>query len=418
MGIKTTHYNCLIIIHSHMQKYEVIIIGAGPAGCECARQLSKAGRRILLVEKSKDFSINNYSSGSTHLDILKNFHLPNSIISSFWNKISLHTSHNEYHWKSSQPHGVVLDFMKLRQFLADEAVKHGGQLYLDCSYYGHENKDDKTLVHLKHHNTTTIETVLTDVLVDATGAERSVLAKDNYNKGNALAATGIEYHVDVDTKTFQQYDHKLSFFMGQGWMPQGYAWVFPIKPNQLKIGVIRYFLHQHIVPHDPSIRHYMDIVIKKCLGTSHPNIQEKHGKTLFYTYGQRDRLFDDNVIAVGDSISTLNPLASEGIRHAMMSGNIAAKRIISYIDRQQGFDAYRADMQKYFGFKWRLSEAIMNRLYREPNDHKLDILLEAFKKFSMQEVLELGFDYRFSKAAKLFKNYTLLNATDKIKSWF
>lgn len=396
-----------------MQNYEVTIVGAGPAGCQCARRLAQAGKKVLLVEKSKNFSVNNYSSGGAPLAIAKTYHLPESVIGSYWHKVGLYTSHDEHIWTSPKPMGVILDFMKLRTFLSEESKKYGGDLRLDCSYQGHEKQNSKTLVHLKDHNTSTLDTIQTDVIVDASGSERSVLAKDRYDKSKSLAATGIEYHVQVDSATYNRYADTLSFFLGQRWMPQGYAWIFPIKPNELKIGVIRYFLHQHIVPHDPSIRHYLELMMQNCLGSTKLPIDDKHGKTLFYTYGQKDRLFEDNIIAIGDSISTLNPLASEGIRHALASGDIAAKCIEMFLKKQKGFKIYSAEMRHYFGWKWWLSEFIMRRLYREPDDHKLDLALSAFKSLSIQELIDLGFDYHFSKAAKFYANYALLRLIDK-----
>lgn len=399
-----------------MKKYEVVIIGAGPAGCQCARLLTQAGKRVLLVEKSKDFSTNNYSSGGAPLSIMKEYRLPEKIISSYWNQVGLYSSHHEHLWKSNMILGVVLDFMKLRSYLSQEASQKGGTLYLGCSYQHHEHQNGKTLVHLKHHEAAGSETIETDVIVDASGAERSVLAKENYDKSKAMAATGIEYHVEVDATTYHKYASTLSFFIGQRWMPQGYAWIFPIQPNVLKIGVIRYFLHQHIVPHDASIRHYLDQMIERCFHSGKLPVHDKHGKTLFYTYGQHDSLYKNNVIAIGDSISTLNPLASEGIRHAMASANIAAEHIVRFLDRQQGFDAYPQDLRRYFGMKWKMSEMIMNRLYRQPDDHKLDLMLGAFRSLTVHELLALGFDYKFGKAAKFTANYAFLLAVDKLRS--
>ena len=39
--------------------YDVIVIGAGPAGGQCARELAEKGKKVLLVDKAKNFAINN-----------------------------------------------------------------------------------------------------------------------------------------------------------------------------------------------------------------------------------------------------------------------------------------------------------------------------------------------------------------------
>jgi len=50
-----------------MQEFDVVVIGAGPAGGQTARSLAKKGVKVLLVEKYKDFSLNNFSSAGTLL---------------------------------------------------------------------------------------------------------------------------------------------------------------------------------------------------------------------------------------------------------------------------------------------------------------------------------------------------------------
>ena len=34
-----------------MKRFDVVIIGAGPAGGQCARKLTQAGQQVLLVEQ-------------------------------------------------------------------------------------------------------------------------------------------------------------------------------------------------------------------------------------------------------------------------------------------------------------------------------------------------------------------------------
>jgi len=63
--------------------YDVVIVGAGPAGGQAARNLSKKGHKVLLVEKYKDFGENDFSSAVMTLEPLKEFDLPNTIIGSY-----------------------------------------------------------------------------------------------------------------------------------------------------------------------------------------------------------------------------------------------------------------------------------------------------------------------------------------------
>ncbi len=43
-----------------MKKFDVVVVGGGPAGGQCARILAKLGRRVLLIERFKDFTKNSF----------------------------------------------------------------------------------------------------------------------------------------------------------------------------------------------------------------------------------------------------------------------------------------------------------------------------------------------------------------------
>lgn len=388
-----------------IMNYDVVIVGAGPAGGQCARELSQAGAKVFLAEKAKDFSVNNYSSGGAPIEIMEGFQLPDSIVGTNWNTFVLHSSFDKGIWQSKQPLGVVLEFSRLRSFLADEAVKKGGTLSLGTAYHHHETKDGKTLVWMKNQSTSELYPIETKVLVDATGSEREVLMHKNRNSSNEVVATGIEYLVEVPEDLYNHYAHTLSFYMGLKWMPQGYSWIFPMEKNHLKVGVARYFVHEQYVPYQKSFQYYLNNMITECFKMQ-PTILDRHGKTLHYTYRQADPHFHENVVSIGDAVSTLNPLACEGIRHAMLSGCLASKHVLRYLEGDQSaFPSYVKEMRNHFSMKWRLCEFLMNRIYKEKDDEKVHLILKAFESLSTEQMMELGFHYDFKQGSKFFLHY-------------
>ena len=44
-------------------KFDVIVVGAGPAGSACAYTLAKAGRNVLLLERGNSAGSKNVSGG-------------------------------------------------------------------------------------------------------------------------------------------------------------------------------------------------------------------------------------------------------------------------------------------------------------------------------------------------------------------
>ncbi|HWR69479.1 MAG TPA: FAD-dependent oxidoreductase, partial [Dehalococcoidia bacterium] len=58
--------------------FEVVVVGAGPAGCAAAYTLAKAGIEVLLVERSKFAGGKNVTGGVLYGSVL------NELIPEFW----------------------------------------------------------------------------------------------------------------------------------------------------------------------------------------------------------------------------------------------------------------------------------------------------------------------------------------------
>lgn len=388
-----------------MEKYDAVIIGAGPAGGQCARELSQHGFKVLLVDKAKSFCENNYSSGGAPIDIMSEFGLPDSIVGTYWNKLRIHSTNFKAIWSASSPFGPVIDFEKLRTFLAEEVSRFGSEFRLGWQYQGHQISSRTVEVQLKDLASSTIFPVQSSIVVDATGSDRKVLAQQTYNKGRAIAATGIEYHIKVDADIYQQFSQALNFFLGHHWMPQGYAWIFPMAPPFLKVGVIRYFQNKHYVNYDPSYKPYLEHLLDIC-GTH--QIQDKHGKTIYYTERQKDLRIQGPIIAVGDSISSINPLGWEGIRHAMVSARLASQTVQRYLKNEiPDLNSYERALKDYFGWKWLISEKLMSHLFKTKNDWLIDQAVHSFGLMNNREIMEVIFHYQFRHTLKSYFRYFL-----------
>ncbi len=385
------------------KKYDVVVVGAGPAGGQCARSLSAQGFHVLLLDRAKHFQENNYSSGGAPIELMAQFNLPDSIVGTFWNILRVQSTHSKVVWKSDTPFGPVVDFDKLREFLAEETRKQGGEYLLGCQYHSHEIDAQTVKVNLKNLASSSIFSVEALVIVDATGSERKVLLKQAYDKKQAIAAAGIEYHIEVDEESYRQYAQALNFFLGHQWMPQGYSWIFPMTPRLLKVGVIRYFQNQRHVDHDPSYVPYLERLLRTC---GNYTVKSKHGKMIYYTPRQRDVRHRGPIIAVGDAISSVNPLGWEGMRHAMVSGELAAKTIVGYLKKKNSdLSAYDRDLNRYFGQKWFFSEKIMNLLFKAEYDSTIDRSVRSLKSVGNWEMMQVIFHYRFRYVLKSYAGY-------------
>lgn len=393
-----------------MKEFDVVVVGAGPAGGQCARELGQKGHRVLLVDKAKSFLENNYSSGGAPAETMTSFQLPDSIVGTFWNTLNVISTKEKSSWHSPSALGPVIDFDKLRSFLSDEVLAHQGDVRLGFRYVSHQLLNGHVEVSFKDSATDEEHRFLTRILVDATGTERKVLSNGSYAKDHAIAMTGIEHHIQVDPAIYQQYAKSLNFFLGHHWMPQGYGWIFPMAPNKLKVGVIRYFQNKNYVTHTPSYKPYLDQLLGLCGNSS---LLDSHGKTLHYSFSQKDLRTSGPIIAVGDAISSVNPLGCEGIRHALVSGRLAANEIDLFLSgKVSTLKGYDSAMKSYFGWKWKFSEWMMRSLFTTSNDRLIDLSVKSFQKMTTKEILDVVFNYRFSRSIKSYFWYfiSLLNS--------
>jgi digeranylgeranylglycerophospholipid reductase len=384
---------------STRQQFDGVVVGGGPAGGQCARQLAQAGYRVLLIERYKDFSRNSFSSGGTPLETLEQFALPESVLGSFWDRLTIVTSNKEKTWQSQTVQGGVFDFAKLRDFLADQVKAHGGEVWMGCRYVQHCPQDDGLRVTIKDNLKQCTVEVNTRVLVDATGPARAITCAKGKPQPELVSGTGVEYLVRVDPETYARNANRLTFLLGHKWIPRGYSWIFPMDDQTLKVGAGSLNLaHRHVQRLEP-LQHYIDLLISDYLQPQQIETLDIHGETLRYSLGLRDTYVEGRVIAIGDAVSTVNLLGGEGIRHAMVSAEVAAKHISAFLQEERlGFDHYQSEMHRIFLNKWKVSEKLGLKKYIQDSDALVDKVVTYLAPLSLEQVVDLLFYYRFERA--------------------
>jgi len=390
-----------------LTSFDIVIVGAGPAGGHCARILAKSGRKVLLAEQNDTFDKNDFSSAATPLETLSQFDLPESVIGSFWHKLTIETSKVSQTWESPQSLGVVLNFAKFRAFLASEVQRLGSEVWLGYRYIRHSQANGETLVEFKQLSDGQVIKVSTKVLVDATGFARAIMYDQENDKPDFLSGTGIEYLIEVEPEVYNKYSGDLIFFLGDKWMPKGYSWIFPMEQNRLKVGAGRIFLDAKTIRHLSPLKKYIDLLIDEYLKSKNYKILDKHGSTLKYSQGLKDIYCKDNIIAIGDTVSTVNFLGGEGIRHGMDGAEIAGKYIQMYLDHKiSDFRDYETEMHCKFDRKWNISERLAVRKYiDDANDELTDQTISYLKYMKTEDVMDILFDYRFEKISRGLGGY-------------
>lgn len=278
-------------------------------------------------------------------------------------------------------------------------------------YVEHCRQKDATVVSLERRDRHEKVTVSTKVLVDATGFARKVIYSGQERPTNFLKAIGFEYLIEVDRLIYRKYANTITFFIGHHWSPRGYAWIFPMQEqeNCLKVGMMHYDEPHKIIKELKPAKDYAMQIIREIIKPINFKIVDTHGSIAEYSKNLNDQYYKDNIIVIGDGVSTINYLGFEGIRHALEGSEIACQHIQAYLHgKSLSFESYQDEMRKKFEKDWNKCVEIAQKVYLKYSDRKIDWGIGYLKYLKLQDLLDILFDYKFEKFSNAALNYLVL----------
>jgi flavin-dependent dehydrogenase len=117
--------------------YDLIVVGAGPAGVAAARSAAQRGLSTLLVEKEKIPRNKLCGEGVTpKLPTLLDFRLPGDLIERTLRSARLHVGDNCYTFETDRALMHMTSRASFDKFLSDKAVEAGAELRSACPVRG------------------------------------------------------------------------------------------------------------------------------------------------------------------------------------------------------------------------------------------------------------------------------------------
>lgn len=379
-----------------METYDVILVGAGPAGGSCARELSKLGHSVLLIERSNKIGIPNFSTGGTPNETIKVFDLPKNVTDCPWNSLLIASRNERAEFLYGKTMGYILNYMLLKQYLAKQARKNGAEVITGA------NVDDAIINNgfisgVKFSKDGINREAFAKVIVDASGGRALLSQKLGLIKGNKnFLAVGVEYHmknVKLERKG------RMETYIGSSHIHGGYAWIFPSGATTAKVGL------GLLIPVKPKPD--MLSLLKKFAETN-PQTEKAiqtdlHSGSLFANGGIKNHVLN-GFIAIGDAAVQINPIAGEGIRHALYSGRFAAETIDSALEdgdtSSRNLQPYNEKWGRYVGNKWKVSYWLQKLMYGLRDDKIVDEFIKKLSEYDPQEIFEVAFNYRFDLMKK------------------
>jgi len=297
--------------------YDVIVVGAGPAGATAAFFLAEAGKNVLVLEKE---TLPRYKTcgGGISLRFLKDV-FPFSFDEVVETDARAMTyTFGRYAVTIPVKSGVI--GMVMRDQFDAHIMRHSrAVLRQEVSVHNIREVSDKVIV-----KTTQGERFECNYLIGADGANSMVARTLNLRPDRDLVAA-IEVEVEVPQTVFSRYARRPVFIFGE--LKLGYLWIFP-KSDHLSVGIAA--LH----PRRGELQAKLKEVMQRFNITL--NDAQLHGHPI-PLYTRREPIATTRTLLVGDAAGLVDPLSGEGIRYAIKSAQIASQTILNgHPERYQG----------------------------------------------------------------------------------
>jgi digeranylgeranylglycerophospholipid reductase len=374
----------------HELEYDVVVVGAGPAGSTTARYAAMNDANVLMIEKRQEIGSPVRCGEGIGKALLEKIDLePNKrwianevlgarVISPNGSVLTLTER------MAGDETGYVIYRDVFDKELAKIAAKEGVDIMLKTSAISILKENGKVIgVKAKHMGR--MFDIKAKVVVGADGFESQIgrWAGINTNLKPSDVETGFQYHmVGIDC------DKDFSHFYLGSYAPGGYVWIFPKAQGEANVGI---GLQLSKIKDKAAPKRYLDDFIKK-----HKELAK--GKAIMQVAGAVstcapiERTIDDGIMLVGDAARQIDALTGGGIINACEAGKIAGETAAQAIKEE---DVSKTFLNKYEK-GWR--DEMEDRLYRnwiakeklaELSDDTLNKLIDAISTCKVETITTL-----------------------------
>jgi geranylgeranyl reductase family protein len=306
-----------------VERFDTIVVGAGPAGSTAAFRLSRAGARVLLVDRERFPRDKPCGGGLTYRAVRQ---LPVPVDPVVEDSVELVELGFRYGRRFERHGDGPLVLMTQRRRLDAHLVGHAAAA-------GADFRDGVRATELELEGAGAIVrfgggAARAPVLIGADGVNgltaRALGLLDSRRHGVALEGN-VPYGKDEGR-------FRGRALLDLGTVPGGYAWAFP-KGDHVNVGVGGW------EGEGPRLREHL---ARACAGYGlpHERLREVRGYRLPMR-GPGERPVRGAALAVGDAAGLIDPFSGDGIYEALVSARLAAEAALDVLaGREAGLEPY------------------------------------------------------------------------------
>lgn len=295
-------------------EYDIIVVGAGPAGSMAARFAAEQGVSVLMLEKDRDVGYPVRCGEAISKAGVEEF-IPSDDkwIAAKISKFSFNAPDGSEVIIEFGDAGYVLERRIFDYELARTAAEAGAEI-VTRAYVNGLLFDDGKVSGVKYELNGEQKEVKAKIVIAADGVESRVgrwagleTHIDFRDMESAVQITAANIPVDQST---------LYFYFGKDVAPNGYFWIFPKGNNKANIGLGV----SGLIGKKKSAQSFLDDFMNKHYPNAPVLTKIAGGVPCSITL---DKISGPGIMLVGDAARQVNPLSGGGIASGMIGGKIA-----------------------------------------------------------------------------------------------
>jgi digeranylgeranylglycerophospholipid reductase len=331
--------------------YDVIVVGAGPAGSTAALHAAENGASVLLLDKKREIGSPIQCAGflpeaSEVQTLLRNAKLPDTL-KNYPDSCVLQRIETQRivppncDIKEFSVRGTVLDRRRFDQFLAEQASRAGVKLMIKTRVTKIEGTTVETSGVFGKHR------IKAKAIIGADGPN-SLVAKSKgfaFKPESREISVAIEYqirNVDIDSSALEMY-------FGKDLVPGGYAWIFPEGKDRANVGL---GIRSGMAEKGISAKEYLNRFMQ-----THPfaGPKLKNGVVMnviagiIPVSGAPERTATENTLIVGDAAGQIFATNGGGIPPAMIAAKVAGETAAEFAAGKCKLEEYDHRWRSQFG---------------------------------------------------------------------
>lgn len=366
-------------------RYDIVVVGAGPAGSLTAKFAAENGADVLMLDKRKELGVPVQCGEALSEEALIDLDIDpdprwavNKIDST--KLISPSGKVVEITQGSAAKIGYILDRKVFDGDMAIRAIRAGSDIKVNTFVDGLIQNDGIEGVTFNSNDGN--REVRADLVVAADGVMSKTARWAGFDTtlGPMEIESGSQFKmVGIDIEN----QHSMDFYFGSKFAPGGYVWVFPKGEDTANVGI-------GVLPgrsEKPSIEYLRDFV------SSRPELEK--GKIVEVNVGgvpvsgPLDKTVADDILIVGDAARFVNPMTGGGINFAMKTGKIAGEVAAAAVSEGNTSEERLMEYEE----RWR--EKIGDKLEKytkgkevllDLSDDDLDDIAESFQETDFEEI--------------------------------